>query len=55
MQEDDLLRELVAKHGTKKWALIASKIPEKASKQVSHSYSCPPWAVAPVAPWRLPG
>eukprot|EP00898_Chlorokybus_atmophyticus_P003279 jgi/Chlat1/3952/Chrsp26S04210 len=32
-EEDEQLRELVARHGTKKWALIASKISTKASKQ----------------------
>ncbi|KAK3265018.1 hypothetical protein CYMTET_26273 [Cymbomonas tetramitiformis] len=32
-EEDETLRDLVEKHGCKKWSLIASKMPSKASKQ----------------------
>ena len=35
-QEDDLLRDLVAEHGPKKWSLIASQLGTKGSKQVGH-------------------
>jgi len=35
MQEDEMLRRLVAQHGTKKWAHLATIIKSKKSKQVS--------------------
>ena len=34
MQEDEMLRRLVAQHGTKKWAHLATIIKSKKSKQV---------------------
>lgn len=33
-QEDEMLRRLVAQHGTKKWAHLATIIKSKKSKQV---------------------
>ena len=37
-EEDELLRELVSKHGTKNWVLVASKIGSKSSKQCSRRW-----------------
>lgn len=33
LQEDELLKQLVEEHGTKKWAHIATKFKGKGSKQ----------------------
>lgn len=36
LQEDEMLRRLVAQYGTKKWAHLATIIKTKKSKQVAH-------------------
>ena len=41
LQEDEMLRRLVAQYGTKKWAHLATIIKSKKSKQVVHTHlSC---------------
>ena len=39
LQEDEMLRRLVAQYGTKKWAHLATIIKTKKSKQVAHQPS----------------